>query len=328
MKIPIKVVNGNVFAINADVLILKHAQALFGVDSIAVNRLSKLHVDLLSSLPEYGKFLLLDTFGTIGVKEVLFVGVEHLFEYRYRNIREFAHRALAYLANNSPQVETVCFTLHGVGYGLDEIEAFESEIAGIVDALSHGEFPKSLKEIMIVELQKSRAEQLTQSLKDLFPYGVVVINKGNLAETGSSSSSRLIEAGLFSETKPLVFVAMPFDKKMIDVFHYGIKRAVNSAGYLCERVDEEHFTGDVMEHVKLRIRQADLVLADLTQANANVYLELGYAWGCEKRTVLLAQDSNELKFDVKGQRCLIYSSIKELEEMLYKELEKLPLITK
>ncbi len=328
MQIPIRVVNNDALAINADVLVLKYAQALFGVDYVAVNRLSKLHANLHSSLPEYGNFLQVDTYGMIGVKEILFVGVEQLFEFRYQNIREFAHRALAHLGKTSPKIETVCFTLHGGGYGLDEIEAFESEIAGIVDALSQGEFPQNLKEIIIVELQKSLAEQLNQSLKELFPQGAVIINKGDLAEINPSSSSRLKEAGFSSETKPLVFVAMPFDKKMNDVFHYGIRGAVNNAGYLCERVDEAHFTGDVMERVKLRIRQADLVLADLSQANANVYLEVGYAWGCEKQTVLLVGDANELKFDVKGQRCLIYSGIRELEEMLHKELEKLPLKTK
>ena len=328
MQIPIKIVNNDAFAINADVLVLKHAQALFGVDHIAVNRLSKLHENLLSVLPKYGKCLQVETFGTIGVKDVLFVGVEQLNEFRYQNIREFSHRALTYLAKYSPKVESVCFTIHGGGYGLDESEAFESEIAGIVDALSKGEFPKSLKEIIIVELHKNLAERLSQSLKDLFPQGVIVINKGDITEKHLTFSSRLKEAGLYSETKPLIFVAMPFDKKMSDIFHYGIRGAVNKAGYLCERVDEAHFTGDVMDQVKLRIKQADLVLADLTQANANVYLEVGYAWGCEKQTIFLVQDANELKFDVKGQRCLVYSGIKELEEMLHKELEKLPLKAK
>lgn len=328
MQIPIKVIDNDALAIEADVLVLKHAQSLFGVDRVVVNRLSKLHTNLLSSLPELGNFLKVETFGTLGVKEVLFVGVEQLFEFRYQNMREFTHRALAHLAKTSPQIETVCFTLHGGGYGLDEIEAFESEIAGIVDALSQAEFPQNLKQIMIVEIDKSLADRLNQALKELFPHGSVIINKGNLAETNSPSSSRLKEAGYSSETKPLVFVAMPFDKKMYDVFHYGIRGAVNKAGYLCERADEEHFTGDVMERVKMRIKQADLVLADLTQANANVYLEVGYAWGCEKQTILLVQDSNELKFDVKGQRCLVYSGIRELEEMLHKELEKLPLKSK
>lgn len=328
MQIPITVLSNDALVIQTDVLVLKYAQMLFGVDYAVTNRLSKLHTDLNSSLPKFGNFLRIDTFGALGAKEILYVGVEQLFEFRYQNIREFAHRALAHLAETSPQTETVCFTLHGAGYGLDEIEAFESEIAGIVDALSKGEFPKNLKQIMIVEIDKSLADRLNQALKELFPQGVVIINKGNLAEMNSSSSDRLKEAGYSSESKPLVFVAMPFDKKMYDVFHYGIRGAVNKAGYLCERADEAFFTGDIMERVKLRIRQADLVLADLTQANANVYLEVGYAWGCDKQTVLLVQDANELKFDVKAQRCLVYSGIKELEELLQKELENIPLRTK
>jgi hypothetical protein len=328
MQIPIKVISDNALVMETDVLILKFAQALFGVDRVVVDRLSKLQTNLLSLLPEYGKFLRVDTFGTLRAKEVLFVGVEQLFEFRYQNIREFAYRALAYLAKTSSQVETVCFTIHGGGYGLDEIEAFESEIAGIVDALAQGEYPQNLKQITIVEIDQNLADRLDQALKSLFPQDAVIINRGNLTEMNLSSSNRLKEAGYSSETKPLVFVAMPFDKKMYDVFHYGIRGAVNNAGYLCERADEAHFTGDVMERVKMRIRQADLVLADLTQANANVYLEVGYAWGCGKQTILLVQDANELKFDVKAQRCLVYSGIKELEELLQKELEKNPLNTK
>lgn len=325
MEIPIAVINDDALRIQADVLVLKFAQDLFGVDNAVTDRLSKLHRNLTSSLPEYGKFLQVETFGTLGAKEILYVGVEPLYDFRYQNIREFAYRALAHLGKSSPNVESVCFTIHGGGYGLDEIESFESEIAGIVDAVSKGTFPRNLKKIMIVELRKNLAEQLSRSLKELFPQGAVKISRGNLPETNVTSSNRLKEAGFSSETKPLVFVAMPFDKRLDDVFHYGIKGAVNRAGYLCERVDDAHFTGDVMERVKLRIRQADLVLADLTQANANVYLEVGYAWGCEKPTLLLIQDTNELKFDVKGQRCLVYGGIRELEELLHKELQNLPI---
>jgi len=134
-------------------------------------------------------------------------------------------------------------------------------------------------------------------------------------------TNRLKEAGYISDKKPVIFVAMPFDKKMDDVFYYGIKGAVNNAGFLCERADQTHFTGDVIDQIKSRINHADLVIADLTQANPNVYLEVGYAWGCGKPTLLIVQEASELKFDVRGQRCLIYNSIRELEELLHKELE-------
>jgi len=326
MKIPIKVVNTDALQIDTDILVLKHAQDLFGVDWKVFSKLSKLQLISGEALPDYGDFLKTDTYGTITAKEVLFVGTEPLYKFRYQNIREFAYRALAHLGETSPEIERICFTIHGAGYGLDEIEAFESEIAGLVDAISQGKFPQKLKEIVIVEIRTSIAEQLSHSLKELLPQEAVIIKKdNNMGKTILPSSERLRDAGIASEEKPLVFVAMPFDPKMYDVFYYGIRGAVNNAGYLCERVDEAHFTGDVMERVKLRIRQADLVLADLTKANANVYLEVGYAWGIGKPTVLLVQDSNDLKFDVRGQKCLVYSGIRELEEMLHEELKNLPI---
>jgi hypothetical protein len=107
---------------------------------------------------------------------------------------------------------------------------------------------------------------------------------------------------------------------MDDVFHYGIRNAVNNAGFLCERVDEVSFTGDILDVIKRRIKDASLLVADLTTSNPNVYLEVGYAWGIGIPTVLIAQDVQELKFDVKSQKCIIYSGIRELEEKLSQEL--------
>jgi hypothetical protein len=52
-------------------------------------------------------------------------------------------------------------------------------------------------------------------------------------------------------------------------------------------------------------------------------VELGYAWGTGRPTVLLVQDVEHLKFDVQGQRCLVYTRIKQLEELLARELQAL-----
>src|SRR5207244_8838116 len=96
--------------------------------------------------------------------------------------------------------------------------------------------------------------------------------------------------------------------------------AAHSSGRLCERVDAVAFTGDVVERVKRGIESADLVVADLTSGNANVYLEVGYSWGCRKPTILLVRNADELKFDVKTQRCLIYKNIRDLERLLKAEI--------
>lgn len=42
--------------------------------------------------------------------------------------------------------------------------------------------------------------------------------------------------------------------------------------------------------------------------------------GCGVECILLVRDPQELKFDVRGQRCLSYGRIKELEDKLDAEL--------
>jgi len=123
--------------------------------------------------------------------------------------------------------------------------------------------------------------------------------------------------------KPHIFVAIPFTEEMDDVYHYGIRAPVNAAGYLCERADLTPFTGDILERIKSRIETASLVIAELTTANPNVFLEVGYAWGKKRPTILLVRDAEKLPFDVRGQRCLVYSRIRDLEEALVRELQGL-----
>jgi hypothetical protein len=135
-----------------------------------------------------------------------------------------------------------------------------------------------------------------------------------------ATTSRIESAGVQSESKPHAFIAMPFKKEFDDIFYYGIQQPVHTAGLLCERVDKDAFSGGIMEYVKHRIETAAVVVAELTGANPNVYLEVGYAWGKGRPVILLVQSEDQLHFDVKGQRCLVYERIKDLEQALVKEL--------
>ena len=131
-------------------------------------------------------------------------------------------------------------------------------------------------------------------------------------------------AGSESELKPHVFVAMPFNPDMDDVFYLGIQEPARDAEYLCERTDNETFTGDILEQVKKKIETAAVVIADLTGANPNVYLEIGYAWGKGRPTILLIkEEDDDVKFDVRGQRHLKYKSIMALRKALGNELIQL-----
>lgn len=321
MEISIEIQATDALEINADVLVLKYAQDLFGVDSLAFSRLALVHQELEKKLPKLNDFLFLETRENLGAKHVLFAGVPDIFQFRYKEIRNFAFNSLKYLTEAKTDVEHVCFTLHGVNYGLDETEAFEAEVAGMIDAITQGKYPASLKKITLAEFYEPRAKRLGSILNGILPDGTIKVeDRAAFAGRNLKTSQLINNAGINSEEKPLIFVAMPFDKKLDDVFHYGIQNAVNRAGFLCERADKIAFTGDILNLVKRRIGKASLVIADLTHTNPNVYLEVGYAWGIGKPTVLIAQNADDLKFDVQGQKCIIYSGIRELEEKLSEEL--------
>lgn len=123
--------------------------------------------------------------------------------------------------------------------------------------------------------------------------------------------------------KQHVFVAMPFNEEMDDVFYYGIQKAVNAAGYRCERVDQDRFIGDILDRILKKIETAAVVIGVLNGANPNVCAEVGYAWGKGRPTILIVRTGQNLPFDFQSKRCLIYKSIKDLEQALSRELKAL-----
>jgi hypothetical protein len=319
--VKIRVVNDDVLRFEGDVLVLKYAQSLLGVDNEAYQLLSA--TGIKAELPATGSHLFLQSRKALGCERVLFVGVEPLAAFGYAQIRRFARRAMSVLSSSIQRITRVVMTTHGAEYGLDETEAFESVLAGVIDAIAENDCPADLETLSFVEINRNRAKRLAAVLAELLPEGSIRKGKGSLAGLGTPAKQALGTAGYGSESKPRVFVAMPFAEEMADTFHYGIQGAVNAAGLLAERADLATFAGDVMSWVRDRISSAKLVIADLSSASPNVYLEVGFAWGKGVPTVLLVKNVAELKFDVRGQRCLVYSTILELEQKLTHELAAL-----
>lgn len=320
--IKIEVQHADALDFDCDALILKYAQSLYGVDAAVYARLSQVNKEPI--LPKIGDAAISSSFGTVTARYIAFLGVDPLYSLGYVQIRDFGRRALALFSIDTRIIEHIALTVHGPGYGLDEIEAFESEIGGVIESISQGDFPEHLTKITFVESNTNRAIRLAQTLSKLFPAGQLLIDKNRkIRDLPIPTKEALRSVGYDSNSKPKIFIAMPFADHMNDIFHYGIQGAVNSAGFLAERADMASFTGDIMDWVKDRISTAEMMIADLSGANANVYLEVGYAWGRGIPTVLIASNADELKFDVRGQRCIIYRSIKDLEEKLTSEIKSL-----
>lgn len=324
---------GDVLTFEADVLAVKYAQAFFGADREVMNALAENGVTLRTQMPKLpapGDHALIEPMGAIQARRILLLGVPPLGQFNYPQIEQFAADVLRILASEAPTTRHIALTLHGPGYGLDEIEALDAELRGIIGSAQKGDIPRNLQQISIVERDRQRVDRLQAALGEAsrrwtLPQTTPNIETQTLSISGlSHAQSRLVsESSREADNKPRVFVAMPFSRDWEDTYYYGIQKPVRDLGFVCERVDQESFTGDILDQVKDRIEKADIVIAELTGANPNVYLEVGFAWGKRRPTLLLVKDPKELRFDVQGQRCLAYGQIKELEKRLLDELPKL-----
>lgn len=121
--------------------------------------------------------------------------------------------------------------------------------------------------------------------------------------------------------KPFVFVLMPFDDQFDDVYKVGIKEACEAISAYCERVDEQIFEERILDRIYNQIVKADVIVADMTGRNPNVFYEVGFAHALGKRTILLTQRSDDIPFDLKHFPHIVYEGkISELRDKLKKRV--------
>ncbi|TQF14152.1 hypothetical protein FJV41_20155 [Myxococcus llanfairpwllgwyngyllgogerychwyrndrobwllllantysiliogogogochensis] len=318
---------GDVTEMTADVALFKYAQKLYGAAGEASRRLEAVGVPPVQVAVQPGEFRFVETKGALASPLALFMGTVRLGEFGYHEIRQFALRALKALEAHA-SVKHVAGTVHGPNYGLDEDEAVLAFVGGLIEAFQRGTGPKGLERFTVVELDMRRALRLRKALERGLggTPGVETLPGGGFRVRRSSAfvqAPSMASAGTVSMGKPHAFVAMPFTPELEDTYHYGIQGPVKAAGLLCERVDQAVFDGPIIQRIKERIDTAKVVIADLSLANPNVYLEVGYAWGKGRPTLLLVRDVKELRFDVASYRCIVYRNIRELESVLSRELERL-----
>lgn len=108
-------------------------------------------------------------------------------------------------------------------------------------------------------------------------------------------------------TKPLCFVVMPFVSELAYVYR-AIQETVEKAGLRCVRGDERTISRPIIDDIRADIATADLVLVDFTGKNPNVYYEAGLADAWRKKWIVIAQSTDDLAFDVRHVRTILYSN--------------------
>jgi hypothetical protein len=314
MALQVSVEKSDVTSVAADVLLLKYAQRLYGADEAVAIRLFQRGICTEKDLaPEPAQFRIWPTRGAIGARHALFLGTPRLGDFRYGEMRHFARRAIEILAREKITVQTLATTVHGAGYGLDIEEALRSLILGFQQGLTTHPLA-SLRRIVFVERSPRRYEVLQHALD-----GIELVLPANTASI-SPASVTLPSTPIEVERRKAVFVAMPFSEDFEDIYQFGIYAAVRRAGYVCEKVDESVFTGNIVDRITTGIRNAEFLIADLTLERPNVYLEVGFAWGLQRPVILVAREGQRLHFDLSHHKCLFYRTIGKLSESLEKTI--------
>lgn len=318
MAVQVSLRNSDVADVESDLLLLKHARGFHGADQQVAARLIQQGVGTEASLaPGTGESVLVESHQAVKAKRVLFLGTPRLAEFRYAQMRRFARRAIELIGEHRLPIRVLTTTVHGAGYGLDIEESLQAMMYGFQQGIASGA-AEQLEQIVFVEASARRFRVLDAAIKEFDlvrpPVAPAAVQEGRPATVPQVNEPR---------KKKCVFVAMPFTEEFDDVYQFGIYAAVRRCGYVCERVDESAFAGNIVDRITEGIRHAEFVVADLTQEKPNVYLEVGFAWGLRRPVILVAREGQRLHFDLSHHRCIFYRTIGKLAESLEQTIRDL-----
>lgn len=105
----------------------------------------------------------------------------------------------------------------------------------------------------------------------------------------------------------LVFMLSPFTEVFNNIYNDHIKPTVESIDSLqISRADNIYDNSPIMEDIWTSINQSRIIIAELTGKNPNVFYETGIAHTVGKEVILLTQLMEDVPFDLRHLRCIVY----------------------
>lgn len=158
-------------------------------------------------------------------------------------------------------------------------------------------------EIGSIPKKNLESDELKSMITDLKLKVESFIDDSQSQKTAPSTNSTSVNS-------KLCFVVMPFNSDDLnDIYEYFLKPAIeNNCGLKCVRGDDVFGSNIIMEDIRKSIENARLIVADLTDRNSNVFYEVGIAHALNKDVLLLSQSLNDIPFDLRHRRVLIYNN--------------------
>ena len=111
----------------------------------------------------------------------------------------------------------------------------------------------------------------------------------------------------FLINEQLVFVLSPFLEPFNTIYEDHIKPSVERIqGLSCLRADDIYDNRPIIEDIWRYTNEARILIAELTGRNPNVFYETGVAHTVGKEVILITQSMDDVPFDLKHLRCIVY----------------------
>ncbi len=127
------------------------------------------------------------------------------------------------------------------------------------------------------------------------------------------------------------FVAMWFEEEVNDLYHQGIKPAIEAAGYKAIRIDEKPHANKIDDEIIAEIRRSRFLVADFTHgddgARGGVYYEAGLAHGLNLPVIFSCRENmvDNLHFDTRQYNHILWKNenLDEFRKNLTNRIEAL-----
>lgn len=100
---------------------------------------------------------------------------------------------------------------------------------------------------------------------------------------------------------------MPFRSDFDALYREHIKGVCGQLSLSVARADDIFGSEHIINEVWAALKSCEIVIAECSSVNANVYYELGIAHTLGKRTLLLSQNIEHIPFDLRHWRHLTYN---------------------
>lgn len=138
------------------------------------------------------------------------------------------------------------------------------------------------------------------------------------------------ETQFLNKKKDICFVISPIDKEYSDIrknsdklYNHILKPVIEKLGYEITRSDKISQPGMITTQILSYVINSELVIADLSEYNANVFYELAIRHATKKHYIQVIRRGYDIPFDLKNTRTIFYDFDIEEAENAKTKLEEL-----